>query len=70
MLTDDIPEKLTGTCAGDCVWVPHSGAQLTRMLQVVQRLGWHYTQEPHGYGTLLTCITSPLGGSYGSYDHF
>lgn len=61
MLSDDIPESLTGTEPGDMVWLPYSGKALKRMLSAVRRMGWDYRAEPHGFGTLLHCTQSPLG---------
>jgi hypothetical protein len=62
MLTDDIPEVIFDTEAGDMVWVPYTGRSLRTILRLARRKGWDYRPEPHGFGTLLHCTTSPLGG--------
>lgn len=61
MLTDDLPEKLTGTAPGDMIWLPYTGKSLETMLTKARRMGWDYRTEPHGLGTLLHCTGSPLG---------
>ena len=65
MLTDDIPEVIFDTEAGDMVWVPYTGRALRTILRLARRKGWDYLPEPHGFGTLLRCTTSPLGGEDG-----
>ena len=65
MLTDDIPEVICATQAGDMVWVPYTGKSLSAILHLAYLRGWDYTPEPHGFGTLLHCTASPLGGQDG-----
>lgn len=58
---DDLPANMTACHSGDMVWLPYSGKSLDRMLRIARRIGWEYTTEPHGFGTLLHCTLSPLG---------
>ncbi len=60
MISADIPEKVTATAVGDSIWLPYTGASLSQILRIAQRMGWEYRQEPHGFGTLLTCTKSQL----------
>lgn len=64
MISHDIPEVLFATHAGDMVWVPYSGPALKEILRLVRRKDWEYTAEPHGFGSLLHCTRSPLGGEH------
>ena len=60
MISTDIPDKVTATAVGDSIWLPYTGASLSQILRIAQRMGWEYSEEPHGFGTLLTCTMSPL----------
>lgn len=62
MTEDDLPANLTASSKGDMIWLPYSGKTITQMLRLVRRMGWEYTTEPHGFGTLLHCTQSPLEG--------
>ena len=63
MLNSDLPANLTATERGDMIWLPYSGKSLETMLTAARRMGWEYHAEPHGFGTLLHCTESPLGGT-------
>lgn len=64
MLTSDLPQNLIGTERGDMIWLPYTGKSLETMLTLARRMGWEYAAEPHGFGTLLHCTDSPLGGEH------